>query len=160
MRIVAQRASRAEVRVGGAVVGRLARPGLLLLVGAACSDTPAVAERLAKKVWELRILDPALAGGQLEAPAGGWSRGDLSCSDCQAPLLVVSQFTLYADVRKGRRPSWSQAAPGPVAEPLIEAFIAALRAHGAEVETGVFGAMMEVDLVNAGPVTIILEADA
>ncbi|MDR0417584.1 MAG: D-tyrosyl-tRNA(Tyr) deacylase [Propionibacteriaceae bacterium] len=161
MRIVLQRARRAEVRVDGAVVGRLPRPGLVALVGATATDTPAVAARLARKVWELRILENPgqSAGSPEERAAAGWSRGDVSCSDIGAPLLVVSQFTLYADTRKGRRPSWSRAAPGPVAEPLVEAFVTALRDLGAHVETGVFGALMEVELVNTGPVTIILEID-
>jgi D-tyrosyl-tRNA(Tyr) deacylase len=181
MRIVLQRASRAEVRVDGAVVGRLPRPGLVVLVGVTASDTPAVAARLARKVWELRILRPpdgsgdepsdrpATLDGDSDGPAGpasssgdragGWARGDVSCADVGAPLLVVSQFTLYADTRKGRRPSWSRAASGEVAEPLVAAFTAALRGLGAHVETGTFGAMMDVDLVNAGPVTLVLEAD-
>jgi D-tyrosyl-tRNA(Tyr) deacylase len=105
------------------------------------ADRPAEADRLAQKIWELRILD-----------------GEKSAADVGAPILVVSQFTLYADTRKGRRPSWSKAAPRPVAEPLVEAFCAALRSLGAHVETGVFGAMMHVSLTNDGPVTLILEA--
>jgi D-aminoacyl-tRNA deacylase len=98
------------------------------------------AAKLAAKLWGLRIL-----------------RGELSCSDTAAPLLVISQFTLYADTRKGRRPSWQGAAPGPVAEPLVDEVVAALRALGARVETGVFGADMQVSLVNDGPVTLIVE---
>jgi D-tyrosyl-tRNA(Tyr) deacylase len=162
MRIVVQRASRAEVRVEGAVVGRLPRPGLVLLVGVTHDDTPAVAAQLARKVWELRILEhePYVPGTSTERAEAGWSRGDVSCSDVDAPLLVVSQFTLYADTRKGRRPSWSAAAPAASAEPLVEHLVASLRGLGAHVETGVFGAMMDVDLVNAGPVTILLEAAA
>lgn len=142
MRVVVQRASTAEVRVAGAVVGSLPGPGLVVLVGATHTDTPAIADRLADKVWRLRILDD-----------------EKSASDVAAPLLVVSQFTLYADTRKGRRPSWSAAAPGAVSEPLVEAFVDALRTRGAHVETGVFGADMEVALVNDGPVTLILDAD-
>ena len=103
-------------------------------------DTPELAAKLAAKLWHLRILD-----------------GEKSCSDVAAPLLVISQFTLYADTRKGRRPSWLAAAPGPVAEPLVDAVVCALRELGARVETGVFGADMKVSLVNDGPVTIILE---
>lgn len=114
-----------------------------MLVGVTRSDTPAIADRLADKVWRLRIL-----------------ADERSASDVGAPLLVVSQFTLYADTRKGRRPSWSAAAPGPVSEPLVEAFVAALRTRGAMVETGVFGADMQVALVNDGPVTLILEIGA
>ena len=140
MRVVVQRASTAEVRVAGTVVGRLPGPGLVLLVGVTHDDSAEIADRMADKVWQLRILD-----------------GERSASDVGAPLLVVSQFTLYADTRKGRRPSWSAAAPGAVSEPLVEAFVAARRARGAQVETGVFGAEMEVALVNDGPVTILLE---
>ncbi len=144
MRAVVQRVSTASVVVDGRVVGA-ADPGpggqgLLVLVGVTHSDTPADAERLARTVWELRILDD-----------------EKSAADVGAPILVVSQFTLYADTRKGRRPSWSAAAPRPVAEPLVDAFCDALRALGAHVETGVFGAMMQVNLTNDGPVTLILE---
>ena len=99
--------------------------------------------KLADKVWGLRILD-----------------GELSCSDIGAPLLVISQFTLYADTRKGRRPSWSKAAPGAVSEPLFDAFVAALRRAGAEVATGRFGAMMAVELVNSGPMTLVIDQPA
>jgi len=152
MRIVAQRASSAEVRVDGAVVGRLDRPGLVLLVGIAHNDTPERVERLAAKVWGLRILE----GADGVDPAA-WSRGDVSASDIGAPLLAVSQFTLYGDTRKGRRPSWDAAAKAAVAEPLFDHFVKALRALGAHVETGTFGAMMDVHLVNHGPVTVLLE---
>lgn len=126
--------------MGGEVVGRLPTPGLLVLVGVTHDDTVADAGKLADKVWNLRILPD-----------------ERSCSDAGAPLLVVSQFTLYADARKGRRPSWHAAAPGPVSEPLVDAFVAALRALGAHVETGVFGAHMEVELLNDGPVTLVLD---
>jgi len=121
-------------------LGQLDERGLVVLVGATHTDTPAVAEQLARKIWQLRILD-----------------GELSCSDTNAPLLVVSQFTLYADLAKGRRPSWSAAAPRPVSEPLVDAFCAALRDLGARVVTGEFGAMMRVHLVNDGPRTLIVE---
>lgn len=140
MRVVIQRASSAEVRVAGAVAGRLPGPGLVVLVGVTHNDTEEIADRLAGKVWQLRIL-----------------ADERSAADLSAPVLVVSQFTLYADTQKGRRPSWSAAAPGPVSEPLVEAFVAALRRRGAQVETGVFGARMEVALVNDGPVTIVME---
>ena len=103
-------------------------------------DTPAKAVKLAAKLWGLRILE-----------------GEKSCSDLAAPLLVISQFTLYADTRKGRRPTWQAAAPGPVAEPLVDAVVCALRALGARVETGIFGADMQVSLINDGPVTIIVD---
>lgn len=135
-----QRVSRASVTVGGSVVGAIDEPGLLVLVGATHTDTSSQADKLAAKIWGLRILE-----------------GEASCSDVAAPLLVVSQFTVYADTRKGRRPSWSAAAPGDLAEPLVEEFTAALRQRGARVETGVFGAHMEVALVNNGPVTLIVE---
>jgi len=140
VRAVVQRVSQASVAVGGQVVGAIGEPGLLVFVGASHEDTPQTAAKLAAKLWGLRIL-----------------RGELSCSDTAAPLLVISQFTLYADTRKGRRPSWQGAAPGPVAEPLVGEVVAALRALGARVETGVFGADMKVSLVNDGPVTLTLE---
>ena len=125
--------------VSGQVVGVIDEPGLLVLVGVTHDDTAAAA-KLAARLWGLRILE-----------------GEKSCSDAGAPLLVISQFTLYADLAKGRRPSWSAAAPGPVAEPLVDAVVAALRALGARVETGVFGADMKVSLVNDGPLTLVLD---
>jgi D-aminoacyl-tRNA deacylase len=140
VRAVVQRVSQASVAVGEQVVGAIGEPGLLVFVGASHEDTAQNAAKLAAKLWGLRIL-----------------RGELSCSDTAAPLLVISQFTLYADTRKGRRPSWQGAAPGPVAEPLVDEVVSALRALGAHVETGVFGADMQVSLVNDGPVTLILE---
>ncbi len=123
------------------MVGRLTGPGLVVLVGATHDDTPDIAARLARKVWELRILD-----------------GEQSAADVAAPLLVISQFTLYADTSKGRRPSWNAAARGAVAEPLVAAFVDTLRLAGAHVETGVFGAHMDVALVNDGPVTLVLDS--
>ncbi|MGH8867737.1 MAG: D-aminoacyl-tRNA deacylase [Actinomycetes bacterium] len=141
MRAVVQRASEANVTVDGEVVGRLASSGLVVLVGVTHDDTEATAQRLAQKVYDLRILD-----------------GERSASDVGAPLLVVSQFTLYGDTRKGRRPTWAAAAPGPVAEPLVETFCQAVRDRGGHVETGRFGAMMQVSLVNDGPVTLLVEA--
>ena len=143
MRLVVQRASSAQVSVDDAVVGRLPSPGLVVLVGVTHDDTPAVAAQLAAKVWGMRILD-----------------GELSASDIDAPLLVISQFTLYADTRKGRRPSWNAAAPGPVAEPLVASFVDVLTGLGAHVEQGVFGAHMAVELVNDGPVTIIVDSNS
>ena len=124
----------------GQVAGLLPAPGLVVLVGVTHSDTAATAAALARKVYHLRILD-----------------GERSCAELAAPLLVISQFTLYADTSKGRRPSWQAAAPGPVAEPLVTSFADALTALGASVQTGVFGAHMDVELVNDGPVTLILE---
>ena len=141
VRAVVQRASSASVTVDGTVTGQLTAPGLVVLVGVTHSDTAATAAALASKIYYLRIL-----------------AGEKSCADAGAPLLVVSQFTLYADTAKGRRPSWSAAAPRPLAEPLVTRFAEALRDLGATVETGVFGADMQVELVNDGPVTLILEA--
>jgi D-aminoacyl-tRNA deacylase len=140
MRAVVQRVSQASVAVDGKVVGAIDEPGLLVLVGITHDDTPELAAKLAAKLWGLRVLD-----------------GEKSCSDIGAPLLVISQFTLYADLAKGRRPSWSAAVPGPVAEPLVGSVIQALRDLGARVQTGVFGAEMKVSLVNDGPVTIIID---
>jgi D-tyrosyl-tRNA(Tyr) deacylase len=140
MRAVVQRVSQASVTVDRKIVGAIDEPGLLVLVGVTHDDTPEIAAKLAAKLWGLRILD-----------------GEKSCSDIGAPLLVISQFTLYADLAKGRRPSWSAAAPGPVAEPLVNAVAQALREVGARVQTGVFGAEMKVSLVNDGPVTIIID---
>ena len=141
MRAVLQRAKRASVTVDGRVTASFDRQGLVALVGATHDDGPEQVETIARKIGELRILS-----------------GEVSAADAGAPIIVVSQFTLYADVRKGRRPSWNGAAPGPVAEPLVEAVVEALRARGLEVGTGVFGAMMDVELVNDGPMTILLEA--
>lgn len=140
MRAVLQRVTSASVSVEGEVVGAVDRPGLVALVGVTHDDGPDQVEALARKISELRIL-----------------RDERSVLDEGAPVLVVSQFTLYADMRKGRRPSWNNAAPGPVAEPLVDAVVAALRARGVEVATGRFGAMMEVTLVNDGPVTLVVD---
>jgi D-aminoacyl-tRNA deacylase len=141
VRAVVQRATQASVEVDGSVVGVLPGPGLVVLLGVTGTDTGQTAAALARKVYHLRIL-----------------RGERSCADVGAPLLVISQFTLYADTSKGRRPSWQAAAPGVVAEPLVAAFADALRGLGASVQTGVFGADMQVCLVNDGPVTLVLDA--
>ena len=143
MRVVVQRATSARVDVAGQMVGAIDRPGLVVLVGVTHSDDQQVAARLADKLWNLRIL-----------------AGERSCAQEAAPILAVSQFTLYADLSKGRRPSWSAAAPRAVSEPLVEAFVASLRSLGAEVATGVFGAEMQVSLVNDGPVTLIIDSDS
>ncbi|MEU3232914.1 D-aminoacyl-tRNA deacylase [Nocardiopsis alba] len=140
MRAVVQRVSHASVTVDGEVVGEITRPGLMALVGATHTDTGAEAAKIARKLWTLRILEE-----------------ERSCSDIGAPILVVSQFTLYGDARKGRRPTWQAAAPGPVAEPLVDAVVKELRGLGAEVATGVFGARMSVGLTNEGPFTVLLE---
>jgi D-tyrosyl-tRNA(Tyr) deacylase len=139
MRAVVQTVSRAGVTVDGEVVGAI-EDGLLVLLGVTHADTPQVAEAMARKVWELRILDD-----------------ERSASDVGAPVLVVSQFTLYGDARKGRRPTWQAAAPAEVAEPLVTAFADALRARGAKVSTGRFRTHMLVDSVNVGPRTVLLE---
>ena len=175
MRAVIQRATSGEVRVDGTVVGRLAfdrldesgarresvasgvggqdpavsagesgcekRQGLVVLLGVQRGDGPVQVATVTRKIAELRILD-----------------GELSAADAGAPILVISQFTLYGDTRKGRRPSWAHAAPGEEAEPLVEAVVADLRGRGLHVETGQFGAMMEVSLVNDGPFTVLVEA--
>ena len=175
MRAVIQRATSGEVRVDGTVVGRLAfdrldesgarresvasgvggqdpavsagesgcekRQGLVVLLGVQRGDGPEQVATVAHKIAELRILD-----------------GELSAADAGAPILVISQFTLYGDTRKGRRPSWAHAAPGEEAEPLVDAVVADLRGRGLHVETGQFGAMMEVSLVNDGPFTVLVEA--
>ncbi|HEU5029178.1 MAG TPA: D-aminoacyl-tRNA deacylase [Spirillospora sp.] len=140
MRAVVQRVSQASVSVEGRVVGQIDGPGLMVLVGVTHDDDEAKARRMAAKLWGLRIL-----------------KDEKSCSDVNAPLLVVSQFTLYGDARKGRRPTWTAAAPGPVAEPLVDAVVQELRNLGAKVETGVFGADMAVSLVNDGPITLVVD---
>jgi len=140
VRAVLQRVSRASVTVDGQVVGAIDRPGILALVGVTHDDGPEQVATMVRKITDLRIL-----------------HGERSVLDEGAPVLVVSQFTLYADTRKGRRPSWNAAAPGPVAEPVVEQVVAALRARGVEVQTGRFGAHMHVELVNDGPVTILLD---
>jgi D-aminoacyl-tRNA deacylase len=144
MRALVQRVTRAAVRVDGETVGEIG-PGLCILVGVTHDDTPAGAEQLAAKVHGLRVFDDE---------AGVMNR---SLSETSGSALVVSQFTLYGDTRKGRRPSWGAAAPPEEAEPLIEGFVAALRALGASVATGRFRADMQVELVNDGPVTLLLE---
>ena len=139
MRAVIQRVRSASVEVDGSVVGEIG-PGLLVLVGVKVDDTVEQANALAAKIYTLRILD-----------------GERSAQDLAAPLLVISQFTLYADTRKGRRPSWNAAAPGSVAEPLVDAVVERLRHLGAGVATGVFGAQMAVSLVNDGPFTLVVD---
>lgn len=141
MRAVIQRVNRAAVSVDGQVVGAIDRPGLLVLVGATHDDGAAQVALIARKIADLRLLE-----------------GELSVTDAAAPVLVVSQFTLYADTRKGRRPSWNQAAGADVAEPLVQAVVEDLRSRGLEVATGQFGAHMVIDMQADGPVTIELDA--
>ena len=142
MRGILQRVTRASVSVDGEVIGECPGPGALVLVGVTHEDTLEQAKTLARKIAELRIFED-----------------ETSIQDRaeEASVLVVSQFTLYGDVRKGRRPSWSKAAPGPVAEPLVDAVVEELRGRGIHVETGRFGAMMSVELVNDGPYTLLIE---
>ena len=143
MRAVVQRVLSASVAVGGERVAELTEPGLVVLLGVTHADGPVQVAWTARKVWDLRIM-----------------REERSASDLGAPLLVVSQFTLYGDARKGRRPTWNAAAPAPVSEPLYEAVCTELERLGARVGRGVFGADMQVSLVNDGPVTLVLEAPA
>ena len=132
--------SSASVTIDGDIVGAIDRPGFVVLVGVTHDDDADTAKKLADKIWQLRILDD-----------------EKSAADLHAPLLVVSQFTLYADTTKGRRPSWNAAAPSAVAEPIVQAVVDQLRANGAEVATGAFGAHMHVQLTNDGPVTLIID---
>ncbi|MEU2955361.1 D-aminoacyl-tRNA deacylase [Streptomyces xanthochromogenes] len=140
MRAVVQRVDGAKVVVDGETVGEIEGEGLCVLVGVTHGDNPDKAVQLARKLWSVRILED-----------------EKSCSDVNAPLLVISQFTLYGDARKGRRPTWNAAAPGDVAEPLVDEVVDRLRALGARVETGRFGADMRVSLTNHGPFTLQIE---
>lgn len=142
MRVVATKVLSASVTVDDEVVAELPRPGLLVLAGVGHHDSPAEAAALARKLWGLRILED-----------------ERSASDVDAPILVVSQFTLYASTKKGRRPGWSAAAPGPVSEPLVEELCTQLEALGATVLRGRFGAHMEVASVNDGPITIVIDTE-
>jgi len=145
MRAVLQRVTRASVRVGGETVGEIG-PGLLVLLGVARDDGESDAVYLVEKVLNLRVFEDAEG------------RMNLSLAEAGGALLAVSQFTLYGDARKGRRPSWFDAAPPELARPLYEFFVTEARARGARAETGSFQAMMEVELVNDGPVTILLDS--
>ena len=140
MRALVQVVTSAEVTVAEETIGHIDEPGLVVLVGVTHDDTPDHAQRLANKVWNLRVMDD-----------------EMSAQELGAPLLVVSQVTLYAEFNKGRRPSWSAAAPRPVSEPLVTALCDALSQAGARVETGRFGADMKVALVNDGPRTLLIE---
>jgi len=141
MRAVVQRVLEASVAVDGEVVGRLEAPGLVVLLGVTHDDGPAEVTWMARKIWDLRIM-----------------RDERSASDLGAPLLVVSQFTLYGDARKGRRPTWNAAAPGAVSEPLYDQLCTELERLGATIAHGRFGADMQVSLVNDGPVTLVLDS--
>ena len=142
MRAVLQRVTRASVSVSGQVVGQIDSPGIVALVGVTHGDGPTQVATIARKIAELRIL-----------------RDEQSVLDVGAPVLVISQFTLYGSTKKGRRPTWSAAAPGDIAEPLVNDVVAALRERGIKVETGQFGANMQVELVNDGPITVLVEAE-
>lgn len=143
MRAVIQRVTSASVSVDGQVVGAIDRPGLMVLLGVKRGDGAEQVATVARKIAELRILGD-----------------EQSAFELGAPILVVSQFTLYGDTRKGRRPSWVNAAPGDEAQPLVDAVVADLRGRGLEVATGEFGAIMEVSLVNDGPFTVLVESEA
>jgi D-tyrosyl-tRNA(Tyr) deacylase len=147
MKLVVQRVSSASVRVDGAIVGEIGK-GYLVLIGAEKGDTPGLAEEAARKVAGLRVFEDA--AGKM----------NLALADVGGSVLAVSQFTLAADLSRGRRPGFERALPGPEAEPLYLRFVEALRALGVAVETGRFGAMMEVALVNQGPATFLLELAA
>jgi len=149
-----QRASGARVVVGPEVVASFDGPGLVVLVGITHDDTVERARRLAAKIHDLRVFEPRHARTPVED-----DRRELSASELDLPVIVVSQFTLYGDTRKGRRPTWTAAAPGPVAEPLVDAVVVALRERGAVVGTGVFGADMAVELTNDGPITLVIDVD-
>jgi D-tyrosyl-tRNA(Tyr) deacylase len=154
MRAVLQRASGARVVVGPDVVASFDGPGLVVLVGVTHDDTVDRAARLAAKIHDLRVFEPRHSRTPVED-----GRRELSAAELDLPVIVVSQFTLYGDTRKGRRPTWTAAAPGPVAEPLVDAVVVALRERGAQVGTGVFGADMRVELTNDGPITLVLDVD-
>jgi D-tyrosyl-tRNA(Tyr) deacylase len=143
VRAVIQRVLEASVTVDGEVVGAIREPGLLVYLGVTHDDGPAEITWTARKIWDLRLL-----------------REERSLSDVGAPVLVVSQFTLYGEARKGRRPTWQAAAPGTVSEPAYDAVCAALEHLGARVARGVFGADMQVSSVNDGPVTLVLDSPA
>ncbi len=151
-----QRADGASVAVAGTVVGSFDGPGLVVLIGITHDDDEPLAFSLADKIYDLRIFghEHARVAGVSLAPDVG---REVSASDLGLPVLVISQFTLYAETRKGRRPTWDAAAPGQLAEPLVDAFAERFRARGARVATGIFGADMRVQLVNDGPMTITLD---
>lgn len=156
MRALVQRVDGARVEVGNRTVGEIFGPGLLVLIGVTHGDTALIAQQLARKIFDLRIFDHAsLALADVDLAPG--LHRQVSARDASLPLLVVSQFTLYAETAKGRRPTWNAAAPGGVAEPLVTEVITTLKLEGARVRTGEFGADMRISLVNDGPVTLMLE---
>jgi len=155
MRAVVQRAHDGSVRVAGEVVGSFTGPGLVVLIGVTHTDTADEARKIAKKIYDLRIFEPRHATSEIAD-----DRRELSASELVLPVLVISQFTLYGDTRKGRRPTWTAAAPGPFAEPLVTEVVTSLEELGAAVSTGRFGADMQVQFTNDGPMTLILEQNA
>ncbi len=173
MRLVVQRVDGARVLVDGEVVGAIEGPGLCVLVGATHDDTPELAARLADKVYDMRLFDGVAEHRQVTAPpapptapaepadspapAGAGRPREVGAADLGLPVLVVSQFTLYGRTTKGRRPTWEDAAPAAIAEPLVAAFSQRLRQRGATVAEGRFGATMRVELVNDGPMTVLVE---
>jgi D-aminoacyl-tRNA deacylase len=157
MRIVIQRAAGAQVSVDGHVTGAFAGPGLVILVGVTPGDTSAIAARLADKAYDMRLFDVTHAEAAQACLAPGSSK-ELSAADLGLPVLVISQFTLYANTRKGRRPTWDAAAPGDIAAPLVDAFAEQLLSRGVDVQRGIFGADMQVTLTNDGPMTIIVDS--
>jgi len=154
VKALVQRADGASVSIHGEIVGAFEGPGLVVFVGVTHSDDSSLAQRLANKVWGARLFDRNRLPGVCVPPAGP---AELSASDLGLPLLVISQFTLYANTAKGRRPTWDAAAPRAVAEPLVDEFVLALRAAGATVATGRFGADMQVRFTNDGPITVLFE---
>jgi D-tyrosyl-tRNA(Tyr) deacylase len=155
MRAVVQRAKDAQVSVDGEVLGAFDGSGLVILIGVTHTDTPVEAKKIAKKLYELRIFQAHHASCDPDD-----DRREFSAAELGLPVMVISQFTLYGDTRKGRRPTWTGAAPGPIAEPLVNEVIACLRELGAAVSTGRFGADMQVTFTNDGPMTILLEQDS
>ena len=159
MRAVVQRAVDANVTVEGHVLGEFTGPGLVILVGVTHDDTIDKAHKLAEKIHGLRIFDQEFITQFEEVCVPPNSPRELSLGELGLPVLVISQFTLYASTKKGRRPTWDAAAPGPVAEPLVEAVVDHFRDLGTEVSTGKFGADMYVNFTNAGPMTLVVDID-
>ena len=155
MRILIQRAAGAQVSVEGEITGAFTGPGLVILVGVTHGDTPDIAATLADKAYDMRLFDASHAHAGLPEGSGK----EVSAADLGLPVLVISQFTLYANTRKGRRPTWDSAAPGDVASPLVDAFAQQLIQRGVNVQRGVFGADMQVSLTNDGPFTIIVDSN-
>jgi D-aminoacyl-tRNA deacylase len=159
MRAIVQRAIDGKVSVNNQVIGEFSGPGLVILVGVTHTDTPQISHKLAEKIHGLRIFDQDFVSQFDHICVPPNSPRELSLGELDLPVLVISQFTLYASTKKGRRPTWDSAAPGPVAEPLVDAVIDKFRELGTEVATGKFGADMQVSLINSGPMTLILDIE-